>query len=102
MLRSGCGTEDAVTPEEILSESRLTEDEKADLLCRMAYDAAEQAVALEEGMPGADEDAQRRVLVALSQMHREMDIEHTSPTKQRGMCLLQREQAGGPHLSRCP
>jgi len=66
----------------------------------MAYDAAEQAVTLEEGMPGPDENVPRRVLVPLSQPGRHMDVEHASPTKQRGMCLIQPEQAGAAHLSR--
>jgi hypothetical protein len=76
-----------MTPEEILTDPRLTEQEKADLLCLMAYDASEQAVALEEGMPGADDDLQRRVLLALDQLHRRMDVEHSGPTKQHGSCL---------------
>jgi len=54
----------------------------------MSYDAAEQAVALEEGMPGDDDGLQRRVLLALNQLHRRMDVEHTSPTKQHGSCLV--------------
>ena len=77
-----------MTPEEILTEPRLTEQEKGDLLCGMSYDAAEQAVALEEGMPGDDDGLQRRVLLALNQLRRRMDIEHTSPTKQQGSCLI--------------
>lgn len=77
-----------MTPEEILAEPRLAAREKADLLCRMSYDAAEQAVALEEGMPGDDDGLQRRVLLALDQLHRRMDVEHTSPTKQHGSCLI--------------
>jgi hypothetical protein len=77
-----------MTPEEILTDPRLTELEQADLLCRMSYDAAEQAVASEEGMPGGDDDMQRRVLLALNQLHRGIDVDHTGPTKQHGSCLL--------------
>ena len=77
-----------MTPEEILTDPRLREHEKADLLCRMSYDAAEQAVASEEGMPGGDDDMQRRVLLALNQLHRGIDVDHTSPTKQHGSCLV--------------
>lgn len=76
-----------MTPEQLLIDARLTEHEKADLLCRMAYDAAEQAVALEEGMPGVDDDLQRRVLLALNQLHRGINLERTGPTKQHGACL---------------
>jgi hypothetical protein len=79
--------ENAMTPEEILEAPHLTPEAKADLLCAMSYDAAEQAVALEEGMPGGDEDLQRRVLLALTQLHRGMDVEHTGPTKQHSSCL---------------
>jgi hypothetical protein len=77
----------AMTPEEVLLERHLTEREKADLLWEMAYDAAEQSVALEEGMPGGDDDLQRRVRVALRQLHRGLDVEHTSPNKQHGSRL---------------
>jgi hypothetical protein len=77
-----------MTPEEILTDPRLTELERADLLCRMSYDAAEQAVASEEGMPGGDDDMQHRVLLALNRLHRGIDVDHTGPTKQHGCCLL--------------
>jgi hypothetical protein len=76
-----------MTPEEILAAPHLRDQDKADLLCGMAYDAAEQAVALEEGMPGDDEGVQRQVLLALNRLHRAMDVEHSSPTKQHGTCL---------------
>ena len=77
-----------MTPEEILREPGLTEYERANLLCGMAYDAAGEAVALEEGMPGIDNDLQRRVLLALDRIHRAIDVEHTSPTKQHGSYLV--------------
>jgi hypothetical protein len=77
-----------MTPEEILAERGLSAQEKADLLCRMSYDAAEQAVALEEGMPGDDDGLYRRVLLALDRLHRRVDVEHAGPTKQHGACLI--------------
>jgi hypothetical protein len=77
-----------MTPEEILTDPRLREHEKADLLCRMSYDAAEQAVALEEGMPGGDDDMQRRVFLALNRLHRGIDVDRASPTKHHGSCLV--------------
>lgn len=77
-----------VTPEDVMRNARLTDTEKANVLCRMAYDAAELAVATEEGMPGNDTDLQRRVLLALKQLHRGIDVEHTGPSKQHGTCLL--------------
>ena len=76
-----------MTPEEVLRAPHLTDAEKADTLCRMAYDAAEMAVALEEGMPGEESDLQRRIMLALGQLHRGIDVEHTGPTKQHGGCL---------------
>jgi len=82
-----------MSPEEILADQRLTRQEKAELLCRMSYDAAEEAVALEEGMPGDDDGVARRVLLALAQLQRGMDVEHTSPTKQHGSCLT--DMSGG-------
>jgi hypothetical protein len=81
-------------PEEILADLYLTEQEKADRLCRLAYDAAEQAVASDEGMPGDDDDLQHRVLWALHQLDRGMDVEHTSPTKQHGACLIRLDRDG--------
>ena len=77
-----------MTPEEILTEPRLSAQEKVDLLSAMSYDAAEQAVALEEGMPWDDDGLQRRVLLALNQLHRRMDVEHTSPMKQHGSGVI--------------
>ncbi len=81
------GMRTTVTPEEVLREPGLTEDEKADLLCRLAYDAAELDVALEEGMPGDESDLQQRVLLALNHLGRSIDREHTGPTKQHGVFL---------------
>lgn len=80
-------TGDPVTPEDVLRDPRLTDAEKADVLCQMAYDAAEAAVALEEGMPGEESDLQRRIRLALGQLDRGVDVEHTSPTKQHGGCV---------------
>jgi hypothetical protein len=78
----------AATPEQILGEPGLTKNEKADLLTQMAYDAAEQSVASEEGMPGGDDDLQRRVRLALAQLGLGIDAEHTSPAKQHGSDLI--------------
>ncbi len=75
-----------VTPEDVLRDPRLTDAEKTDILCQMAYDAAEAAVALEEGMPGEESDLPRRISLALAQLHRGIDVEHAGPTKQHGGC----------------
>jgi len=76
-----------MTPEDVLRNASLNEEDKANLLCQMAYDAAELAVATDEGMPGDGSDLQRRVLLALHQLHRSIDVEHTAPTKQHAARL---------------
>jgi hypothetical protein len=78
-----------MTPEDVLGNTDLADDEKAALLCQMAYDAAELAVATEEGMPGDGNDLQRRVLLALHRLQRRVDVEHTAPTKQHAARLRQ-------------
>jgi hypothetical protein len=50
------------TPESVLDEASLTKQQKIDILLRWEYNAAEEAVALEEGMPGNDSDVLRQVL----------------------------------------
>jgi hypothetical protein len=79
-----------MTPEDVLRNVDLDDENKAKLLCQMAYDAAELAVATDEGMPGDGSDLQRRVLLALHQLHRGIDVEHTAPSKQHGACLRER------------
>jgi hypothetical protein len=73
------------TPEEIVRDSSLTTPQKAELLRRMAYDEADQAVALEEGMPGDDSDLTRRILLALQELGQDADVERGGPTKQHGL-----------------
>lgn len=51
----------------------------------MGVHASEEAVALEEGMPGAETDVLRRVLLALGSLTGPLDIECTGPTKQHGL-----------------
>jgi len=72
-------------PEEVLEHDELTREQKIETLWRWEYDAAEQAVALEEGMPGEESDLQRRVLLALGTLMGPIDVEHTGPTKQHGL-----------------
>jgi hypothetical protein len=54
-------------------------------LSRWEYDAAEIAVAVEEGMPGEDNGLLRRIMLALDSLAGCVDVEHTSPTKQHGL-----------------
>ena len=73
------------TPEEILDHAGLRPEQKVEILRRWAYDAAEVAVAVEEGMRGEDNGLLRRILLALEQLGGGIDPEHTGPTKQDGL-----------------
>lgn len=73
------------SPEDVLSDPALSHEQKIEALLRWQYNAAEEAVALEEGMPGNDNDELRRVLLALGQLTGPIDVEHTGPTKQHGL-----------------
>ena len=72
-------------PENVLHEASLTKEQKIEILRRWEYNAAEEAVALEEGMPGEESDLLRRILVALGEIAGPLDLEHTGPTKQHGL-----------------
>lgn len=69
-------------PEDVLADPALTQGQKADILMRWEYDAAEHAVALEEGMPGGNGEELQRVLTALRALTGSIDVEHTGPSKQ--------------------
>jgi hypothetical protein len=73
------------SPEEVLEHDELTNQQKIDILWRWQYDAAEQSVALEEGMPGEESDLLRRTMLALGALGVRLDVEHTGPTKQHGL-----------------
>jgi hypothetical protein len=76
------------TPEEVRDSGDLTRDEKAEILRRWLYDAAEIGVAVEEGMPEGDRnDLQRRILLALEALAIVVDLEQTGPTKQHGVSV---------------
>ena len=72
-------------PEDVLSDADLTREQKIAILLQWEYNASEEDVALEEGMPGEDSDDLRRVLIALGQLTGPIDVEHMGPTKQRGL-----------------
>jgi hypothetical protein len=72
-------------PENVLQDEGLSTDEKIEILRRWEYQAAEEAVALEEGMPGEESDLLRRITVALGELTGPLDLERTSPTKQHGL-----------------
>jgi hypothetical protein len=73
------------TPEAVLAAKDMTDEEKIELLRRWAYDAREESVAEEEGMPGGQDDRLHRVMKALEQIPGGIDAAQTSPTKQHGL-----------------
>ncbi len=73
------------TPEAVLAATDMTDEEKIEQLRRWAYDASEESVAEEEGMPGGQGDRLHRVLKALEQIPGGIDAEHSGPTKQHGL-----------------
>ncbi len=73
------------SPRCVLEQTGLSHKQKIDILHRWAYEAAERAVALEEGMPDGEEDLQRQILLALAELHGRVDVEHCGPTKHHGL-----------------
>ncbi|MBR0683417.1 hypothetical protein GXW74_23225 [Roseomonas eburnea] len=73
------------TPEAVLAHPALTPEEKIEILRRWEYDAADVAVAIEEGMPGGDETLLRRITLALQQLAGPLDLDRTGPSKQHGL-----------------
>jgi hypothetical protein len=73
------------TPEEVQSHPGLKPEQKIEILRRWEYDAAEVAVAVEEGMPGDDSGLLRRIVLALEKLGGRIDVEHIAPTKQHGL-----------------
>jgi len=73
------------TPEAVLAHPALTRAEKIAILERWAYDAADIAVAVEEGMPGNEEPLLRRVTLALQQLAGPLDLDKAGPSKQHGL-----------------
>ena len=71
-------------PEEVLAQTTLSKEQKIEILRRWQYNAEEEAVALEEGMPGEETDALRQVLIALGTLIGPIDVEHSAPSKQHG------------------
>jgi ubiquinone biosynthesis O-methyltransferase len=72
------------SPEKVLENAELSREQKIEVLSRWEYDAAEEAVALEEGMPGQESDLLRRILVALGKLDG-IDVERAGPSKQHGI-----------------
>jgi hypothetical protein len=73
------------SPEEVVAHTGLTLAEKIGVLRSWEYDAAEIAVAEEEGMQGLENDLLRRILQALDRLTRGQDVEFVAPTKEHGL-----------------
>jgi hypothetical protein len=72
------------SPEEIAHHPGLTLKQRIELLRSRQYDAAEIAVAEEEGMQGPENDQMREILLALAELTHGEDDEPVAPTKQHG------------------
>lgn len=81
-------------PERVLREPSLTRDQKIEILRRWEYNVSEEAVALEEGMPGEENGRLRRILLALGELAGPIDVDRTGPSKQHG---LSRKAVGLPN-----
>lgn len=80
-------------PEDVLRDGSITREQKTEILRRWQYNAAEEAVALEEGMPGEESDLLRRILIALGEVAGPLNVELSGPSKQHG---LSRKAVGLP------
>lgn len=81
-------------PEDVVGEASLTRDQKIEILRRWEYNASEEAVALEEGMPGEETGILRRILIALGEVAGPINVDLTAPAKQHG---LSRKSVGLPN-----
>ena len=84
------------SPQEVLNRSDLPTESKIEILCRWAYDAAELAVAEEEGMGGGESNRIGAVLQALDGLIGGFDSEHVAPTKHGGFCVCARPAGASP------
>ena len=73
------------TPEAVLAHPALSPAQKIEILQRWEYDAADIAVAVEEGMPGAEEPLLRRITLALQHLAGPLDLDRAGPSKQHGL-----------------
>lgn len=74
----------SASPQEILDHPALTREQKIELLRSRQYDAAEIAVAEEEGMQGPENDPMQDILLALAQLTETQPDDPVAPTKQHG------------------
>jgi hypothetical protein len=72
-------------PEAVLASDVLSNQQKIEVLRRWEYDASENGVATEEGMPEVEDDLLHRILEALGQLTSDISVEDIGPTKQHGI-----------------
>lgn len=73
------------SPEDLVAHEGISKEQKIEILRRWEYDASEQCVAVEEGMPDGESDLLRRILLALDRLTGGVDVERVGPTKQHGI-----------------
>ena len=73
------------SPEAVLQSGSLSDEQKIEILRRWEYDASENCVAVEEGMPDGETDLLRRILLALGQLTGGIYSRSLGPTKQHGI-----------------
>ncbi len=73
------------SPEELRDHRGLTREQKIEILRRWAYDASELAVAEEKGMVGGEPSRLAQILSVLNVLTDGYDVEHSPPTKQKGV-----------------
>jgi hypothetical protein len=83
------------SPEAVVRDPELSLRNKIEILCRWAYDAAELAVAEEEGMDGGEAPDMSAVLKALDQVTH-VDVQHSAPTKHAAFCVAPPEGCARP------
>jgi hypothetical protein len=72
-------------PEAVAESPDLTREEKVRVLRSWEYDAAELAVAEEEGMQGQPNNLLQRILLALTGLTDDKAVEAVAPSKQHGL-----------------
>ena len=73
------------SPQAVADDASLTLEQKIEILRSWEYDAAELAVAEEEGMQGSEDNLLQRILLALAGLTHGRDVEFVAPTKQHGL-----------------
>jgi len=73
------------SPEAVADHPDLTLAQKIAVLRSWEYDAAELAVAEEEGMQGPEDNLLQRILLALAKLTHGGDVEFVALTKQHGL-----------------